>query len=176
MSYEPRDYDDHYGREAYGQEGYGPEDDVARARVGTPAVLLIIVSVLNILVGLFMLFRGAQLALTPIDQFREQQEMMLKMLPPDMAETQKGTTPEELKMQSSVTAVVSGVVYLVTSVLTLFGGIRMKGLRSYGLAMVAAIIALVPCLSPSACCLLGEIAGIWAIAVLLNQDVKSAFQ
>jgi hypothetical protein len=85
-------------------------------------------------------------------------------------------TPEELKMQTVAGSLGSGVVGALLALLTLIGGIRMRGLRSYGLAMVGAIIAMIPCLSPSACCILGEVAGIWAIAVLLNQDVKSAFR
>jgi hypothetical protein len=49
----------------------------------------------------------------------------------------------------------------------------MKKLESYGLAMAASIIAMIPCVSP--CCLLGLPIGIWALVVLMKPEVKSAF-
>ncbi len=50
---------------------------------------------------------------------------------------------------------------------------KMKKLESYGLAMAASIIAMIPCLSP--CCLIGLPIGIWALVVLSKPEVKSAF-
>jgi hypothetical protein len=177
MSYEPREYDENYVQDDYGADAYEADRAVARSRVSAPAVLLIIVGILNLLSAGFLLFRGAQVALTPIEDFKEQQEQSKKIMQqmfPGME--QPPQTPEELKMQTVAGSLGSGVVGAILALLTLFGGIRMKGLHSYGLAVVGAIIAMIPCLSPSACCLLGEIAGIWAVAVLLNQDVKSAFR
>ena len=55
----------------------------------------------------------------------------------------------------------------------LFGALKMKKLESYGLAMAASIIAMIPCFSP--CCLLGLPIGIWAVVVLSKPEVKSAF-
>ncbi len=46
-------------------------------------------------------------------------------------------------------------------------------LQSYGFAMTASIIAMIPCISP--CCLLGLPFGIWALVVLSKPEVKSAF-
>jgi hypothetical protein len=50
----------------------------------------------------------------------------------------------------------------------------MKKLESYSFAMAAAIIAMIPCISP--CCLLGLPFGIWALVVLGDGSVKAAFQ
>ena len=69
-----------------------------------------------------------------------------------------------------------GVFWLILSLITIFGGVRMMSLRSYGLAVAGAVIAVIPCVSPSGCCLLGEIAGIWALIVLMNADVRAAFR
>lgn len=57
--------------------------------------------------------------------------------------------------------------------LVIFGALRMKALKGYGVALTGAIIAALPCTSP--CCFLGLPLGIWAIVVLMNQDVKTSF-
>ena len=76
-------------------------------------------------------------------------------------------------MFSGTLGVVSGVIGLLMSAVVLLGALKMKKLESYGLAMAASIIAMVPCVSP--CCLLGLPIGIWALVVLLKPEVKSAF-
>jgi hypothetical protein len=65
------------------------------------------------------------------------------------------------------------VATLLIFALIFFGAMKMKKLESYGLAMTAAILSLIPCLS--ICCILGIPFGIWALVVLLNADVKAAF-
>jgi hypothetical protein len=52
--------------------------------------------------------------------------------------------------------------------------VKMKRLESYGLAMTAAIIVMVPYVSP--CCILGLPFGIWALVVLCDSSVKAAFR
>jgi hypothetical protein len=49
----------------------------------------------------------------------------------------------------------------------------MQSLRSYGFAFAAAILAMIPCLTP--CCVLGLPFGIWALVVLNKPEVKSQF-
>ena len=66
-----------------------------------------------------------------------------------------------------------GIFSLIVSVLIIVGAIKMKRLESHGLAMAAAIIAIIPCFSP--CCLLGIPFGIWALTVLSDAQVKAAF-
>ncbi|MCX7004273.1 MAG: hypothetical protein NTV22_13510 [bacterium] len=67
------------------------------------------------------------------------------------------------------TAVVSVVVVLVG----LIGSIRMLQMKTYGLAMVAAILTLIPCVGP--CCCLGLPIGIWSLVVLSNAHVRQQF-
>ena len=76
-------------------------------------------------------------------------------------------------MLSGTIGVVSAIIALLLSGLIFFGATKMKRLESYGLAMAASIIAMVPCLSP--CCLLGLPIGIWAVVVLSKPEVKNAF-
>ena len=67
-----------------------------------------------------------------------------------------------------------GVLALGLSILVIVGAVKMKNLESYALAMTAAIVALVPCISP--CCCLGLPFGIWALVVLSDSQVQAAFQ
>ena len=78
-----------------------------------------------------------------------------------------------VNMFSGTVGIISGVIGLLMSAVVLLGALKMKKLESYGFAMAASIIAMVPCVSP--CCLLGLPIGIWALVVLMKPEVKSAF-
>src|SRR3954451_19020182 len=65
-----------------------------------------------------------------------------------------------------VASVGIGIVMIV-------GALKMMRLESYGWAMTASILALLPC-SPVG--LLGLVMGIWSLVVLNRRDVKEAFQ
>jgi hypothetical protein len=79
-----------------------------------------------------------------------------------------------VNMFSGVIGIIGGLIGIAMSVVVFFGALKMKSLGSYGFAIAASIVAMVPCVSP--CCLLGLPIGIWALVVLLNQEVKDAFQ
>jgi hypothetical protein len=76
------------------------------------------------------------------------------------------------KSAEHVQNVVFGVIGLVSNVLILIGGVRMKSLSGYPLAMTGAIAAIVPL---NSCCCIAMPVGIWALIVLVNADVKAAF-
>jgi hypothetical protein len=78
-----------------------------------------------------------------------------------------------VNMFSGAIGAVSSIIGILMSGLILFGATKMKKLESYGMAMTASIIAMIPCFSP--CCLLGLPIGIWALVVLAKPEVKSAF-
>jgi len=67
------------------------------------------------------------------------------------------------------------LIGLVVAIVVLLGAIRMKSLQSYGLAMTAAILSIIPCTSPC-CFLIGTPIGIWALVVLNDPAVKAAFR
>ena len=77
-------------------------------------------------------------------------------------------------MLSGGIGVVFSVIGLIMSVVVFMGASKMKNAESYGFAMAASILAMIPCISP--CCLLGLPLGIWALVVLLKPEVKAAFQ
>jgi hypothetical protein len=65
-----------------------------------------------------------------------------------------------------------GVIALALNVLTLYAAWQMRQLRGWGLSMAGAILAMLPC---TPCCIIGLPIGIWAILVLIDNDVKAAF-
>jgi hypothetical protein len=73
---------------------------------------------------------------------------------------------------SGVGSIIIGLFSIIINALIVFGAWKMKSLQSYGLAMAASIVAMIPCLT---LCCLGMPFGIWALVVLLKPEVKSAF-
>lgn len=85
---------------------------------------------------------------------------------------------EQLEQLGPMLTVIYGAVsvfMIAVGGFVVFGGLRMMKLRSWTVALFAAIAGMVPCLSGYAC-LLGVPIGIWAIVVLSQADVKAAFQ
>jgi hypothetical protein len=65
-------------------------------------------------------------------------------------------------------------VSAVLLVIMMIGAFQMLRLRSYGMAMTAAILAIFP-LTASCCCVLTGPVGLWALLLLLKPPVKAAF-
>ena len=80
--------------------------------------------------------------------------------------------PEFARFMSGAGAVVGAIIGFAIYGLVLAGAVKMKKLESYGLAMTASILALLPC---SLCCIAGLPIGIWSLVVLSKPEVKSAF-
>jgi hypothetical protein len=156
-------------------EGGRLDVDVERARAKTnaPGLFLIVVGVLNLLGALGWL-GFAYVMTTPtgaqaLDQALQQNPEYRKQL------EDAGMSKEDLLKTYQTMFGVSGGVTFLASLLTIFGGARMRSLRSYGLAVLGAVVAAIPWVSSTGFCCLGEIAGIWAIVVLLNSDVRAGF-
>lgn len=79
-----------------------------------------------------------------------------------------------IQMFSGGIGIVFGVIGIIVGIVVILGAIKMKNLESYGFAMTASILSLIPCVSP--CCPLGLIFGIWGIVVLNDPQVKAAFR
>lgn len=77
-------------------------------------------------------------------------------------------------MMSGTIGIVFNVISIATGAFIIFAGLKMKNLENYTLSMIGAIIAMIPCIT--GCCLVGLPAGIWALVVMNNPEVKSAFR
>jgi hypothetical protein len=80
---------------------------------------------------------------------------------------------EAIKFQFVIRSVWS-VAMMVANSIILAGALRMRNLRSRGLARGACILALIPCLGP--CFVLGIPFGIWGLVVLKDPQVSAAFE
>ncbi len=74
-------------------------------------------------------------------------------------------------MQGPMAGAISLVIAAVNG-FVLFGAINLLRLRNHGVAMVACIVAMLPC---QCCCLFGLPAGIWALVIMNKPEVKSQF-
>lgn len=68
----------------------------------------------------------------------------------------------------------SSLLGLIVAAFVIYAALKMKELKQWSLAVVAAVLAMVPCISP--CCIIGLPVGIWALVVLNRPDVKEAFR
>lgn len=89
-----------------------------------------------------------------------------------------GVDPEVVAMVSKVVGIGGGCLAMVFAAVTLFAGLKMRELQSYGLCMAGSVLAMVPCSGSSLCCCcwIGLGVGIWSIMTLMKDDVKAAFQ
>lgn len=136
----------------YAQRPYGPAEAaaLAAARVSGPAIALLVTGWLNIaLQGCAVL--GNLLQGAAPNPFLRGQPMRPEIL------------------------VGSNVLQIVVAIVVILGASRMQKLENYALSMTAAILAMIPCIF-FPCCLLGLPFGIWALVVLNDPWVKSAFR
>ena len=69
--------------------------------------------------------------------------------------------------------IASSIIGLAVAGFILWAALQMKALRQWTIAVVASILAMIPCISP--CCIIGLPIGIWALVVLMKPEVKAAF-
>jgi hypothetical protein len=127
-----------------------------------PAVWLLITGVLNLVLAIVDLAQNARL-LAMI-----QQGQKLPELPPPLSDFVQ-ITPAVI-----VASIPINFVRIMIAAVIIYGANRMKRLESYGLAMAASILSLVPCLN--CCCAVGIPIGIWALVVLTRPEVRASFR
>jgi hypothetical protein len=188
MSFDPYGYQD-TTPPASGGPGGTPESTAAQQhlaqameRVKLPGVFLIAVGVLNLLVALAQTGGTIYFASQSADEMYtiqlERYQQLGKSMPffKEMAKEMRKKKPDELKTQSVSLNAVTAIALIVAALVVILGGIRMIQLRSYGLCILAAIVASVPCISPTCCCGVGALVGIWSIVVLLTPQVRMMFR
>lgn len=140
------DYDDRYDRRP------GRRQSV-EASVRAPAVALLVVGIIGVGLGplslLFFIFGG-------MGMFND-----------------RGGRPDPSDVAVGTIGAVASSVQIVVSVLIVIGALKMQRFQSHGWGVTSSILAMIPAVSP--CCLLGLPFGIWALAVLNQDDVKDAF-
>jgi hypothetical protein len=157
------------------RDPFAPAPSQVSGRVTPPAVGLLVVAVVNLILGLIGVGFGLIYSQMPPAQA---EEMLEKQNPQQVAQMrQAGLTIETLLKIYTIGGIGGGALALFVALITVLGAIRMMMLRSYGLAVIASVLAAIPCVSPGACpCLFGMAIGFWALVVLLNPEVRSAFR
>ena len=77
-------------------------------------------------------------------------------------------------MVASIYFPMVSLISLAAAPIIIFGGIQMLRARRYSIALLAAVLALIPL--SSVCCVPGVPIGIWALLVLRHPEVKAAFE
>jgi len=145
-----------------------PNTQLALERVKTPGVLLIVSGVVSILAGLFGGGGAAFAYLGMQDVIME--EMENQPQDPEL-------TPEDLQMTMNVMGwggVCIAVFGTISGIISIVAGVMMMKLRGWSVALIAAILSLLPCMQ--GCCLLSIPVGIYVIVVLCDSQVKPAFK
>lgn len=145
------------GSEIYG----GPNRGVALSKVNGPAIGLMVIGGLGVAWHLFSLVMnviGTGLSL------------------PNLGGNQ-AAADRAMQAMSGGLGIVFAIIGIAASGLVIFGAMKMRALTGYGLALASAIVAMVPGLTCWCCCfgLPGLPIGIWALVVLLDQNVKASF-
>lgn len=161
------DYDDRPRRR--GRRGGTVEE--GKRLVAGPATFLIIMGVINLL----MVGMGVINLMTWDEQFDD--EVAKVQANPQLTDDQKQEQTALMRKIGDTTKpfiAPSIGIQVITALLILFGGIKMKNLSSRGFAMTSAIIVMIPCIT--GCCFIGVGAGIWALIALSKPEVKAAFR
>lgn len=127
----------------------------AMEAVSGPATALLVVGIIDIVLGILCVLIYLGLSL------------LARGAPPAMAGQQRDL------MSSVVMGIFLGIGTIIFGSIITMGASKMKKLTSYGLAMTACILAMMPFVN---CCLLGLPFGIWALTVLNKPEVKDAFR
>lgn len=80
---------------------------------------------------------------------------------------------EALRALTGGGGVVINLIYLAIAGFVIYAMMQMMKLKSFGLSLAGVIVGMIPCVSP--CCFLGLPIGIWALVVILNDEVKKSF-
>lgn len=136
----------------------------ARAQLNVPALLLAVIAGLSILFLVFSTVFGEGL----------QQAMLKFITDPRMREA----IEQSQRQQGAATKIFSyglSFVELVLDGLIIFGALQMRNLKSWGLSMTAAVLAVIPLCPTGCCCIFSMPVAIWALVILNKPEVKAQF-
>jgi hypothetical protein len=148
----------------------GTTDDsrtAALKRIKVPALGLKIVAIINLILSLWSL-------------------VQMLFFPPDLqalnSELQALNNPQMTEFVQKIMHISSGplgmanvALGMVMAILIFMGASKMQSLRSYEFAFTAAVLSVLPCLTPCCGYVIGLAFGIWALWLLTRPEIKSQF-
>jgi hypothetical protein len=144
-----------YGPEAAQGDWAASQVRSTAERLSVPAVTLMVLAGIDILMRLLgLLSNAAQLGMGA---------MMGKHGPEAM-----------VAMFSGTVGIITQIVLMAVSAAIIYGAVNMMNVQNYEFSVAAAVLALIPCVSP--CCCVSIPFGIWSLIVLLDDPVRDAFR
>lgn len=141
-----------------------------KSRVAAPAIALAVIGGLALASGLINIAQSVNNYLNPA-AFAAQMEELKQQLDEDSQFID--VIDQVIALSTSPITIILNVIGFLAGVPTLLGGLQMYKLRHWPLAITGAITAMLPI---GSCFCVGLPIGIWALVVLLNQDVRQAFK
>lgn len=150
-----------------------PAIELGRARnmVSVPAILLIVCGFL----GMLLEFGALGLIVARPNLYYDWAMSNVQNLPPS---PDKQKMIDLLKKEQQNLRLDKPMNYfwavlgIALNIAMLLGGLQLKGVSGYGLAMAGTVASLIPI---HGCCCFSIPVGVWALIVLLNPTVKAAF-
>ena len=128
----------------------------AKPKIMAPAIALLIISMIGLLASLFNVVFA----------------LVGEPFAPDPA------APDWVNemQKNSVGGFAAGLqaFFALLNLVIMFGAIQMLRLKSWGASLVASILAMIN--FGTCCCVLGIPVGIWSLVILLQNDVRKAFE
>ena len=168
-------YGDEFSQRDYDESGMSPaRPRVNRANVKSrllpPAIILLLTAIFGLGITLVNL-----LTQPPIDEqlatVRAQIDADPNMPPADKIQF-KEWIDNMGEVLEKIQPVLIGTT-MIGNMFILIGAVNMINLSSRGLAMLGAVLAMIPVVS--GCCCLGVPVGIWALIILGDSEVKAAY-
>lgn len=155
-----------YANTGMGGGAKRPPSGQKSGAVTAPAIALIVVGSLDLLHGLYT---------TAVNLMN-----MINGVKPEIPDELRNNPDAQFMvdfMENSghATNVGISVFMLFLSALMLFGAIQYLQRKSYGMALAASIIAVIPCTGIMDCCIVEIGLGIWALVVILQGKTKAEF-
>lgn len=157
------------GNDGYDDQGAPEQVDrlqIARSRTNIPGIFLAVCGILSVLIGAFVLIRFVTVP---------EEEMIEAARQQKQRDPNNPMQPEEMARLTQNVGIGGGVVWVVTSLPIIIGGFQMRQLKGYYMGMAGSVLAMIPCCT-NGCMMLSLPVGIWAMVVLLNEDVKWGFR
>ncbi len=145
----------------------GPTHRAPKGNTGAikaPGIALLVVGILDVLHGIFSIVMNLVMP-------QQANAADLADAPPEMAEFLNFMNESGPMFNIGL-----GLLWIILSGLMILGAIKFMQLKSYGLAMTATIIAMIPCTGVMDCCIVEVGIGIWALVILLQATTKPMFR
>lgn len=138
----------------------------AAEALNVPGILFIVFGAFGILSALSGLVRGGGEA----DMAAFNQALNDPNFPQELKELFRGL----MKFFAGPGAKGLNVIAALMSGVMVFGGVQMRQLKNYGLAIATCIIGIMPMCGGCCCCITLPL-GVWTLTILMRPEIKSAF-